>query len=77
MILFVKTFEQTGQRRHHTLSTVSFVCIFNKLGITALSDPVRQVTLYHSHWSSQGEINDACYESDQTCVCVSVFFRIL
>ena len=55
------------------------VCVFIKLHITtAQSGPVILVILCHSHWSSQGGINDTCYEnlwSNATkgvCVCVCV-----
>ena len=40
-----------------------YVCIFIKLHITAQSSPVILVILCHSHWSSQGGINDTCYEN--------------
>ena len=39
------------------------VCVFIKLHITAQSGPVILVVLCHSHWSSQGGINDTCYEN--------------
>ena len=39
------------------------VCVFIKLHITAQSGPVILVILCHSHRSSQGEINDTCYEN--------------
>ena len=39
------------------------VCIFIKLHITTQSGPVIRVILCHSHWSSQGGINDTCYEN--------------
>ena len=39
------------------------VCAFIKLHITAQSGPVILVILCHSHWSSQGGINDTCYEN--------------
>ena len=38
------------------------VCVFIKLHITAQSGPVILVILCHSHWPSQGGINDTCYE---------------
>ena len=39
------------------------VCAFIKLHITTQSDPVILVILYHSHWCSQGGINDTYYEN--------------
>ena len=39
-----------------------YVCIFIKLHITAQSGPVIRVILCHSHLSSQGGINDTCYD---------------
>ena len=39
------------------------LCVFIKLHITAQSGPVILVILCHLHWSSQGGINDTCYEN--------------
>ena len=39
------------------------VCVFIKLHITTQSGPVILVILRHSHWSSQGGINDTWYEN--------------
>ena len=39
------------------------VCVFIKLHITAQSGHVILVILCHSHLSSQGGINDTCYEN--------------
>ena len=39
------------------------VCVFIKLRITAQSGLVILVILCHSRWSSQGGINDTCYEN--------------
>ena len=39
------------------------VCVFIKLHITAQSSLVILVILCHSHWSSQGGINNTCYEN--------------
>ena len=50
----------------------SCVCVFIKVHITTQSGPVILVILCHSHWSSQGGINDTCYENTRTCVCVCV-----
>ena len=47
------------------------VCVFIKLHITAQSGPVILVILCHSHWSSQGGINDTCYENLWS-VCVTI-----
>ena len=38
------------------------VCIFIKSHITAQSDSVILLILCHSHGSSQGGINDTCYD---------------
>ena len=42
-----------------------YVCmyVFIKLHITTQSGPVILVILCHSHWSSQGGINDTYYEN--------------
>ena len=50
------------------------VCVFIKLHITAQSGPVILVIICHSHWSSQGGINDTCYVC--VCVCVCVFIKL-
>ena len=50
------------------------VCVFIKLHITAQSGLVILVILCHSHRSSQGGINDTCYEC--VCVCVCVFIKL-
>ena len=39
------------------------VFVFIKLHITTQSGPVILVILCHSHLSSQGGINDTCYEN--------------
>ena len=49
----------------------TYVCIFIKLHITARSGPVILVILCHSHRSSQGGINDTCYDYD---VCMYVLY---
>ena len=54
------------------------VCVFIKLHITAQSGPVILVILCHSHWSSQGRINDVCvgvcvFVFVCVCVCVCVY----
>ena len=66
-----------------------WVCVFIKLHITAQFGSVILVIPCHSHWSSQGVINDTCYENLWwgvcVCVCVCVclqnecspFFRFL
>ena len=70
-------------RRKHVDVFKACVCVFIKLHITAQSGPVILVILCHSHWSSQGGINDTCYEnlwSDATkgtmYVCVCVFMKL-
>ena len=52
-----------------------YVCMIIKLHITAQSGPAILVILCHSHWSSQGGINDTCYEMYicmYVCMCVLV-----
>ena len=50
-----------------TTPVVVSVCvcvdIFIKLHITAQSDLVTLVIICHSQWSSQGGMNDTCYEN--------------
>ena len=65
MILMMKTSDQTRQR-----GVCVCVCVFIKLHITAQSGPVVLVIICHSHWSSQGGINDTCFEVCVLCVCV-------
>ena len=40
-----------------------YICVFIKLHISTQSCPVILVILCHSHWSSQGGINDTRYEN--------------
>ena len=50
--------------------------VFIKLHITAQSGPVILVILCHSRRSSQGGINDTCYENLSSGVCVCVFIKL-
>ena len=71
----------------HDAST-SIVCVcacaFIQLHIIAQSGPVIPAILYHSHWSSQGEISGTYYENlclDATngmcvCTCVCVYLYV-
>ena len=43
-----------------SLSRSLFLCVFIKLHITAQSGPVTLIILCHSHWSSQGGIDNVC-----------------
>ena len=55
------------------------VCVFIKLHMTAQSGLAILVILCHSRWSSQGGINDTCYEnlwSNATEGCVCVFIKL-
>ena len=59
------------------LCTCVRVCIFIKVRITAHSSPAILVILCHSHWSSQGGINDnvcmcVCLLSLSMCICLCV-----
>ena len=77
MILVTKTSDQTRQR--DTLSLLVCVCVFIKLHITAQSGLVILVILCHLRLSSQGGINDTCYDVCVcvcVCVCVYVFFKL-
>ena len=52
-------------------------CVLFRLHIIAQSGPVILVVLCHSHWSSQGGINDTCYENLLSVyVCVLIKLRI-
>ena len=62
MILVTKTSDQTRQRGVCVCVCVC-VCVFIKLHITAQSGLVILVILCPSHGSSEGGINDTCYEN--------------
>ena len=64
MILITKTSDQTRVCVCVCVYLLNVcVCVFIELHITTQSGPVILVIICHSHRSSQGGINDTCYEN--------------